>query len=139
MKTVPATYQMIETSPCYRLQNVIEFEIFSEKNYETNIESFNIIVGLRPLILFIFSYNDLTPLKAFFDEALPKSAPDKETPSNPEEKKESPSAKQDLSGSTQKLVNSIKIKQSKFKFSFVNFSQFVEYDGVTVNMPLYKM
>jgi len=50
MKTVPATYQMIETSPCYRLQNVIEFEIFSEKNYETNIESFNIIVGLRPLI-----------------------------------------------------------------------------------------
>jgi len=139
MKAVPATYQMIETSPCYRLQNVIEFEIFSEKNYETNIESFNIIVGLRPLILFIFSYNDLTPLKAFFDEALPKSAPDKETLSNPEEKKESPSAKQDLSGSTQKLVNSIKIKQSKFKFSFVNFSQFVEYDGVTVNMPLYKM
>lgn len=77
---------MIDTTPCYRLQNSIEFEVFSEKNYETNIESFNVIVGLRPLIVFIFSYNDLMPLQAFFDEAIPKSqtTPEAKTPESTE-------------------------------------------------------
>lgn len=67
-------YKMIQSESSQRLQNTLDLEIVSEKNYDTDIEAMNITVGMRTMTKIVLDIDELTPLLNFFKAATPTKA-----------------------------------------------------------------